>query len=121
MRIFMEDKKLWKDVLKALTVSVIVTIAFLVILSLAMLKSGWKETIVSKIMVVFYVLAPAVGGFILGKIRKVNRFLWGLLIGVVYFLLYFAVALCVSDAQIGSLMLVAIPVCLGGMAGGMLS
>jgi len=30
-------------------------------------------------------------------------------------------ALCMQDASIGNIMWVAIPVCLGGMAGGMLS
>lgn len=117
----MEQGKLLKDVAKALGVSLLITILFLVLIAFIMLKSGLGEDIVSKIMIAGYLLVPAAGGFLLGKKRKVNRFLWGLLIGVVYYFIYMAIAICTQNVPVTDLLWVAIPVCLGGMAGGMLS
>ena len=110
-----------KEVGTAVGISFLVTMLFLVVVAFLMLKAGLGESVVSKVMIAVYVLAPAVGGFILGKKRKVSRFLWGLCVGVVYFLVYALIAVCTKDVSLGDIMWVAIPVCLGGMAGGMLS
>ena len=118
---FMEQKKLWKEIGIAMGASMLVTLLFLLLIALTMLKAGLSEETVSKLMIAGYVIAPAVGGFLLGKRRKVNRFLWGLCVGAVYFLVYAVLAMCMKDVAIGDIMWVAIPVCLGGMAGGMLS
>lgn len=117
----MDQKKMWKEIGIAVGVSFLVTMLFLVVVAFFMLKSGLSEEVVSKIMIIGYVLAPAAGGFLLGKKRKVNRFLWGLLVGAIYFLVYAAIALGTQDAAMGEILWVAVPVCLGGMAGGMLS
>ena len=117
----MENKKVIKEVGIAVGSSVVVTILFLVVIAVLMLKAGLGEDTVSKLMIAGYVLAPAVGGFLLGKKRKVNRFLWGLCVGCVYFVLYALLAVCMKDVPMGDIMWVAIPMCLGGMAGGMLS
>lgn len=117
----MENKRVIKEVGIAVGISVLVTILFLVITAVLMLKAGLGEDTVSKLMIAGYVLAPAVGGFLLGKKRKVNRFLWGICVGGVYFLVYALFAVCMKDVPLGDIMWVAIPVCLGGMAGGMLS
>lgn len=117
----MEQKKVLKEIGVAAGISFLVTLLFLVIVAFLMLKAGLGEDVVSKIMIAGYVLAPAVGGFVIGKKRKVNRFLWGLCIGVVYFVVYALIAVCMKDLPIGDILWVAVPVCLGGMAGGMLS
>lgn len=117
----MEGKKVVKELGMAVGSSVVATLFFLVVTAMLMFKAGLGEEAVSKIMIAGYVLAPAVGGFIMGKKRKVNRFLWGLCVGTVYFLVYVLVAVCIKDVSFGDIVWVAIPVCLGGMAGGMLS
>lgn len=117
----MESKKLAKEIGVAVGVSCVCTLLLLMMIAFLMLKAGWGESTVSKLMIVAYVLAPAVGGFLLGKKRKVNRFLWGLCVGVVYFFVYALLAVGMTDAAIANILWVAIPVCLGGMAGGMLS
>ena len=117
----MDAKKMWKEIGLAVGVSFLVTMLLLMFTACLMLKAGLKEEVISKIMIAVYVLAPAAGGFMLGKKRKVNRFMWGLLIGAVYFIIYAAAAICLRDATVGAIMWVAVPVCLGGMAGGMLS
>lgn len=117
----MGQQRMIKEIAKATGLSMVVTVLFLLFVAFLMLKSGLDEEIVSKIMIAGYVLAPATGGFLLGKKRRVNRFLWGLLIGAIYFLLYMVIAVCTQDAAISEILWVALPVCLGGMAGGMLS
>ena len=117
----MEQKKIIKEMGVAVGISFLVTLLFLTVIAFLMLKAGMGEEIVSKLMIAGYVLAPAAGGFVIGKKRKVNRFLWGLCVGAVYFFVYMLIAVCVKEVPFGSILWVAVPVCLGGMAGGMLS
>ena len=117
----MERKKTVKDLGIAVGVSFFVTVLFLMMVAFFVLKSGWSEMLVSKIMIAGYVLAPGVGGFLLGKKRKVNRFLWGLSVGMIYFLIYGVLAVCTKDVSFGAVLWAALPMCFGGMAGGMLS
>ena len=65
-----------------------------------------------------------IAGFIAGKYYKVKKFLWGLILGSVYFLILVLISLIggVSDAVIGSGMITTYLLCAGGgMLGGMLS
>lgn len=117
----MEQKMRMKEIGTAMVVSFLVTIIFLVLLAFLMLKAGLGEETVSKLLLIGYVLAPAAGGFLLGKKRKVNRFLWGVLVGVIYFAVYALLAVGIKHVPAGDILWVALPVCLGGMAGGMLS
>ena len=117
----MENKKVMKEIGIAVGLSALVTLLFLVVTAVLMLNAGLGEETVSKLMLAGYVLAPAAGGFYLGKRRKVNRFLWGLCVGGVYFMVYAVLAFCMKEVPLGDIMWVAVPVCLGGMAGGMLS
>lgn len=117
----MNQGKLVKEAGKAFFLSIIVTAVFLVIMAFLMLKTGIGEEIISKLMLIGYIIAPASGGFFLGKKRKQARFLWGMLIGVLYFLVYMFIAVIAMDVPLSELLWVAIPVVLSGMAGGMLS
>lgn len=117
----MEMKKMAKDTGTALVCSFLVTVLFLLLVAFATLKAGLGEKTVSGIMIAVYVLAPAVGGFMLGKKRKVNRFLWGLCVGVLYFAVYAVIAVATKNVTFGTIAWVLLPVGLGGMAGGMLS
>ena len=117
----MEMKKVTKEAGIALVCSFLITVLFLLIVAFVALKAGLGEKAVSGIMVAVYVLAPAAGGFLLGKKRKVNRFLWGLFVGVLYFVVYAIIAMITKDVSFGSIAWVMLPVCFGGMAGGMLS
>lgn len=117
----MEMKKIAKEALVALAGAFLITVLFLLMVAFFALKAGLGEEIVSGIMIAVYVLAPAVGGFLLGKRRKVNRFLWGLCIGVLYFAIYAVIAVATKEVSFGSIAWVMLPVCFGGMAGGMLS
>lgn len=117
----MEMKKIAKEMGTAMGCSFLITILFLLIVAFIALKAGLGEETLSGIMIAGYVLAPAAGGFLLGKKRKVNRFLWGLCVGVMYFAVYAVIAVVTKDVSFGMIAWVMLPVCLGGMAGGMLS
>ncbi len=117
----MEMKRITKEAGTALVCSFLITVLFLLIVAFVALKAGLGEEAVSKIMIAGYVIAPAAGGFWLGKKRKVNRFLWGLCVGVLYFAVYAIVAVTTKDVSFGNIAWVMLPVCFGGMAGGMLS
>ena len=117
----MQQKNIWKQMGTALAVSALVTMAFLLLMAFFMLKCGLGEETVEKLMLLGYVLAPAAGGFLLGKKQKVNRFLWGLASGALYFTVYALIAICIKDVPPGDILWVMLPTCLGGMAGGMLS
>lgn len=117
----MDMKKIAKETATAVVCSFLITVLFLVLVAFVALKAGLGENVISGMMMVIYVLAPAVGGFVLGKKRKVNRFLWGLCVGIVYFIVYVILALLTKTVPFTDIAWVAVPVCLGGMAGGMLS
>lgn len=106
---------------KALLVSVVVTLLFLAGVALLMLQIGLDEAIVSKLMLAGYVLAPAAGGFLLGKKKKEKRYLWGILIGVLYFAVFLLVSILVQNGSVRDVIWTILPMGLGGMAGGMLS
>ena len=82
------------------------------------------EKAVNMAIIVIYVAATALGGFLAGKRMKSRRFLWGLLLGGAYFLILTAVSLIVGkgNIQMGSSFFTTLVLCAGGgMLGGMLS
>ena len=69
----MEQDKTVKNVLVAVGVSAGITLLFLLCMAVLMLKTGMSEKAASNAMIAGYVLAPAVGGFLLGKKKKVSH------------------------------------------------
>lgn len=99
---------------------------FLVLLVLAFLyyKFRFSEDIISGGVVVTYVAAGFLGGFLAGKKMKQKKFLWGLLMGVVYYMILILLSLVVNQGLDSFSMdiLSTLVLCAGGgMLGGMLS
>lgn len=110
--------------LKALMASYIVTGIFLLVLSFMLYKFDWDEQMVTAGVVAIYVLSTFVGGVILGKVRKKRKFLWGLIVGTLYFALLFLVSFGVyrSFSGNGTNFITTFLLCAGGgMLGGMIS
>lgn len=110
--------------LKALLASYIVTGVLLLVLTLLLYKFDWDEQMVTAGIVVIYVVSTFVGGFILGKLRRVRKFMWGLFMGVLYFALLFLVSFGVyrTFGGNGTNLITTFLLCAGGgMLGGMLS
>ena len=86
------------DILKTLLVSYIITGGLLLLLSLLLYKFSLAESIVSISIIVIYVLASFVAGNLAGKRMESRRFLWGLVMGVLYFLVLAIVSLIVNHS-----------------------
>ncbi|MBO5283773.1 MAG: TIGR04086 family membrane protein [Lachnospiraceae bacterium] len=110
--------------LKSLLFSYILTGGLLLLLALLLYKAGLSRKVVSVCIIVIYVLATFLAGFITGKRLKNRKFLWGALMGAAYFLVLVMISLAVNR-QLGALtnsFLTTLVLCSGGgMLGGMLS
>lgn len=118
-----QDKKILSALL-ILVLSYVLTACLLLLLAFILYKFRISESIVNIAVIVIYVSMTFIAGFIAGKYYKVKKFLWGLILGSVYFLILVLISLIggVSDAVIGSGMITTYLLCAGGgMLGGMLS
>ena len=107
-----------------LVLSYVLTACLLLLLAFILYKFRISESIVNIAVIVIYISVTFAAGFIAGKYYKVKKFLWGLVLGSVYFLILVLVSLIggVSDAVIGSGVVTTWILCAGGgMLGGMLS
>ena len=71
-----------------------------------------------------FVILTFSGGFVIGKLAGVRKFLWGLLLGVVYFVLLMLISLGIYHSLQSDLMNLGTTFLLcagGGMLGGMIS
>ena len=75
------------QMLKALLCAYIVTGIMLLVLTLLLYKLGLSEGNVNAGIILTYVISTFSGGFVAGKLMKVKKFLWGLLAGILYFVL----------------------------------
>ena len=115
-------KVMW--VLKSLLASYIVTGLLLLALTFLVYQFKLDEQIVMGGIVMIYVISTFVGGFILGKLVHVRKFIWGIVIGSIYFVLLFVISYGVyREFSTNGLNAVTTAVlCIGGgMLGGMLS
>lgn len=111
-------------ILKNMLISYLVTAGLLLLLSLLLYRFGLSENIVSMSITGIYVIATFLSGFLAGKREQTKRFLWGLLMGLLYFLLLSAVSLIVDSSTFSlgrGFITTLILCCAGGMLGGMLS
>lgn len=111
-------------ILKSLLASYIVTGLLLLLLSFFVYKFEIGEELVTASIVAIYVISTFVGGFILGKLTQVRKFIWGMAIGALYFALLFAISYGVyREFQTNGLnVITTIILCIGGgTLGGMLS
>lgn len=110
-------------VIKALLCSYVVTGIMLLILTLLLYKLELKEEIVKIGILATYVLSSFVGGTIIGRTAGTRKFLWGLILGVLYFGLLVLVAAGVNRGVEGNWTNLATTFLLcagGGMIGGMI-
>lgn len=109
---------------KSLLFSYILTAALLALLAFLLYKLGLNEKTVSIAITAIYVVGTFLGGFAMGKKMVSRKFLWGLLVGTMYFLILAVVSLCVGkgNIQMGSSFFTTLALCAGGgMLGGMAS
>lgn len=122
-RVLQQNAKIFA-MLKALLFSFIITAFILLLLSFLMLKLDLSSTVISGGIILSYIISTFIGGFFVGKKLEQRKFLWGLLMGVMYFIILLVISLLmnrVSPMPVGNL-LTALTICsISGMLGGMIS
>lgn len=111
-------------VMKALLVSYLLTGIMLFALAGLLYKFQLDEGKVQIGIIATYILSCFAGGFLEGKMMGSRKFLWGVLLGLLYFLILTLVSLAVNRGlQDGSgSFITSFLLCIGGgMLGGMLS
>ena len=99
-----KTKGIW--LLKALLAGYVVTGVLLMLLALLLYKIDLDEQKVTMGIIATYVISTFAGGFLMGKLVGEQRFVWGLILGVLYFLLLFAVSLqSITDCRAMELIL----------------
>ena len=110
--------------LLGLILSCIVTTVILLILAFVMLKLQPENGMIEIGILVTYAVSCFLGGWYCGRRMEKRKFLWGMLLGVLYFLLLFLIS-GMGDRAIQSGIaqgLGALALCAGGgMFGGMLA
>ena len=110
--------------IKSLLASYIVTGILLLVLTFFMYKFELNEKIVSAAIVGIYVVSTLIGGMIIGKLTKSKRYLWGMVLGILYFVLLLLITLGVYRTLNGDSVSIVTSLILcagGGMTGGMIS
>lgn len=112
------------QLLKTLLVMYIVTGLLLIFLAFLVSKVE-KEEMVARIGVIaIYVISCMLGGFIVGKMKKTRKYLWGILAGSAYVVILLAIGLIIGMGSLPEPVnaITTIGVCMGaGMLGGMIS
>lgn len=112
------------DILKALLCAYVVTGILLPVLTLLLYKAGLSEENVNAGIILVYVISTFSGGFVIGKLTGMRKFLWGLLLGVIYFVLLLLISLGIYhslQADVMNLVTTFLLCAGGGMLGGMIS
>ena len=113
-----------RAILRSLLFSYAVTGIFLLLLAFLLFQFDLGEKPVSAGIVAVYILSCLLGGFMAGKIIRKDKYLWGILVGVFYYLLLITVSFAVKGKWDMSLMhaVTTFFMCLGGGAlGGIIS
>lgn len=96
----------------------------LLILAAVLYKAEPSESVVKIGIVAIYIIAGFLGGLLMGKMMREQKFLWGLAAGVIYFVILFAASAVVKrgfDMELAKVITTFILCAASGMAGGMVS
>ena len=112
------------DILKALLCAYVMSVILLLILTVLLYKAGLSEENINAGIILTYVISTFSGGFVIGKLAGVKKFLWGLLLGIMYFVLLLLISLGIYHSLQSDMMNLVTTFLLcagGGMLGGMVS
>lgn len=110
--------------LKCLLLSYLLTTGLLLLLALMLYRFQLSEKIVSVSIIAIYIIVTFLAGFITGKREGSRKFLWGLFMGAMYFIVLLLISLAVNRGveQTSMNFLTVLMLCAGsGMLGGMVS
>lgn len=110
--------------LKSLLCSYIVTAVLLLVLTVLLYRTGLSEANVNAGITISYAVATFAGGFIAGRLKGRRKFVWGMLSGILYFILLVLISLGLYrtlQADVPELITTFLLCAGGGMLGGMIS
>lgn len=111
-------------IMKALLVSYVMTGLMLLLMAGLLYRFQLDEGKIQIGIIATYILSCFIGGFLTGKMMKSRQFLWGAVMGLLYFLIMMLVSLAVNrELQVTSSgFITSFLLCMGGgTLGGMLS
>lgn len=82
--------------LKTLLISYIITAILLLLLALGLYKFNMSAWQITAGVIVTYALSTFVGGYILARKQKTRRLLWGVALGVIYFVILTVISLLMN-------------------------
>lgn len=109
--------------LKALLAAYIVTGGLLLLLALLLYKLRLSESVINLSITAIYLIACFLAGFLMGKMMKTRKYLWGAAGGLLYFTLLALISLAArqGSAEASSFITTLLLCIAGGTLGGMLS
>ena len=113
-----------KAVVRSLLISYVFAAVLLTVLAFLLYRLRLGEGQVALGVNGIYIITCLIGGFAAGKAIRQRRFFWGLLTGLLYFLILLAVSYALQkgfSGDIRSILQTLIMCAGGGMLGGMLS
>lgn len=107
-----------------LLLAYVITTVGLMILAFMLYKFPLGESAVSVGVIIIYVISTFLSSFICGKKCKNRKFIWGLGIGIAYFVILLLLSLLMNESvvSLGTNVVTSMLICAGsGMLGGMLA
>ena len=111
-------------IIKCMLGAYILTAGLLLLLAFMLYRFGLSEKVVSICIIAVYIIVTFLAGLLTGKREGRKKFLWGLMMGVLYFGILVAVSLVVNRGleDVAGNMMTVFFLCAGsGMLGGMVS
>ena len=108
---------------KAFVISALLTVLMLLFCAFLLLKTGMEDKVLHILLAAVDALAVFVGGLYLGKKAGQQKFLWGLIFGILYFLIYLIFAFIISGTELAwtGVLKSFLVMSVSGMIGGMIS
>ncbi|MCQ2539116.1 MAG: TIGR04086 family membrane protein [Acetatifactor sp.] len=116
------EKKIAVELAKYALFSYLLTGAALLVVSFLFYRMNWGEKGLTIAVTVIYALVTFVAGLLCGKSMESKKYLWGLCMGVLYYVVLVVLSLIFGEQNAGNMgrFLVVFLLCAGsGMLGGM--
>lgn len=111
------------QVIKGVVAAFLLSAIILIILAFLLYRFDVTESVVRGGIIAAYVFSCFIGGMVVSKRQKGRKYLWGILVGALYYAIILAVSMIVNKrmfVNIPGVVSTGVLCILGGMLGGML-
>lgn len=113
-----------KSIGKILLIMYALTAVLLLLLAILVQRLGLESGTISLGICVIYVISCFIGGFFAGKVQRSKKFVWGILLGLMYLMIMLVITMIVKRGFTADVsdFVINLSLCAGGgMIGGMVS